>query len=224
MCCGLSTEPPLRVVEHCRIERCVLIASSESVHRLQQEISNEICAEFFGRRVRLRVNQLEFVPLKDSQIAGGFRADANPVNSRRRHQRSVGLDGDFKSAFVQFEPGHRRPGAKALRRSERRTGCVRQPPIPLRLPPRDPGGPISSSLGAVGPDEVGVAEMAHRAVPILLATGPEIAARETAEHRRPADMRALALQGKEYFLHGKVTPKATPLSRGYRRLRMEVSS
>ena len=49
-------------------------------------------------------------------------------------------------------------------------------------------------------DEVGVAELADRASAVLLAAGPQVAAGEAAEHRGPAGVGALALEGVEDLL------------------------
>src|SRR5262249_24856551 len=51
----------------------------------------------------------------------------------------------------------------------------------------------------ISADEFGVAEFAHGAGAIFLATRPQIAAGEATEHGPAAGLRALALQGEEYF-------------------------
>jgi hypothetical protein len=52
---------------------------------------------------------------------------------------------------------------------------------------------------AVGADEIGVAELAHRRGAVAFAPGPQVAAGKAAKHGRPAGVRALALQGVENF-------------------------
>ena len=56
------------------------------------------------------------------------------------------------------------------------------------------------AVDPVHADEIRVAEGADRFGAILLAPRPEVAARETAEHRRAAGLAALALQGEEDLL------------------------
>src|SRR6185312_13171367 len=51
-------------------------------------------------------------------------------------------------------------------------------------------------------DEIGVAEVAHRARAIDFAPRPQVAARETAEHGRASGVEAFALQRVEDFLDG----------------------
>jgi hypothetical protein len=59
------------------------------------------------------------------------------------------------------------------------------------------GGVEASAAFAIGADKVGVAEAADGARAIGLATGPQVAAGEATEHRRPSGVCALALEGKE---------------------------
>src|ERR1700730_7011326 len=58
---------------------------------------------------------------------------------------------------------------------------------------------VFAALGAVGTDEICVAEVARRSRAVLLAAGPQIAASKTTEHGRTAGLRALALQREEYL-------------------------
>src|SRR5690606_25513827 len=62
------------------------------------------------------------------------------------------------------------------------------------------GGGEPAAARAVHAHEVGVAEIADRARPVLLAAAPEVAPREAAKHRRAARLTALALQGQEDLL------------------------
>src|SRR4051812_39894168 len=57
---------------------------------------------------------------------------------------------------------------------------------------------------AVATHEIGIAELTNRFRAILFATGPQIAARETDEHRRPPNVRALALKRVEDFFHSVI--------------------
>ena len=58
-----------------------------------------------------------------------------------------------------------------------------------------------AAAGAVGADKVGVAEIALRARPVLLAPRPQVAAGEAQEHRAAPRLHPLALQREETFLH-----------------------
>jgi hypothetical protein len=73
---------------------------------------------------------------------------------------------------------------------------------PLRRDHRDQfvSGAVLAAVLAIGADEIGIAEAAHRFGPILFAARPQIAAREAAEHGRPPGIRAFALQCVEDFL------------------------
>jgi hypothetical protein len=53
---------------------------------------------------------------------------------------------------------------------------------------------------AIGADEFGIAEFAHRGRAVLLASRPEVAPGEAHEHRATARIDALALQREEHLL------------------------
>src|SRR5690606_25632584 len=59
----------------------------------------------------------------------------------------------------------------------------------------------ATATGAVDPHEIGVAEAADRLLPVTLAPGPEITARESTKDRGPSGVRALALQRVEDLFH-----------------------
>ena len=73
------------------------------------------------------------------------------------------------------------PQVRDMRRQRRRIGELAAP-------------------GAVGADEIGIAELAHRLAPVLLASRPQIASGKAQEHRAPPGLHALALQRQERFL------------------------
>ena len=60
----------------------------------------------------------------------------------------------------------------------------------------------AATAGTVGADKIGVADATRRVGTIGFAAAPQIAAGEAAEHRRPAGVAALALQGVEDFFNG----------------------
>src|SRR5437588_2676482 len=71
----------------------------------------------------------------------------------------------------------------------------------------DRGGQVlgrgeTTAAGAVGADEIGVAEVADGVGPVFFAPRPQVAAGEAAEDRRAAGVGAFALQGVEDLLDG----------------------
>ena len=80
--------------------------------------------------------------------------------------------------------------------------CSARPPGPDDRGCQGTGASEHAAAGTVGADEVGVAELADGLGPIDLAPAPQVAAREAAEHRRPARLRALALQRVEQLFDG----------------------
>src|SRR5262249_29126194 len=65
-------------------------------------------------------------------------------------------------------------------------------------------GRKSPSANAIGPDEVRIAKSTYGRRAILLASGPEVAAREATENRRATRVRSFALKGVEDFSDGVV--------------------
>src|SRR5438093_5053612 len=60
----------------------------------------------------------------------------------------------------------------------------------------------TAAAGAVGADEIGVAEVADGRGPVFFAPRPQVAAAEAAEDRRAAGVGTFALQGVEDLLDG----------------------
>ncbi|MNT29749.1 hypothetical protein D3C72_1655060 [compost metagenome] len=92
----------------------------------------------------------------------------------------------------RLAPGahHQRLAARALRpfRGDRRG--------------QFPGGTVLAAAGAIGADEIRVAELAYRAGAVLFPAAPQVAAGKAAEHRGAAGVGAFALQRIEDFLDG----------------------
>ena len=87
-------------------------------------------------------------------------------------------------------------------------------PCPLDFTREILGRCEAPSTRPVGADEFGIAEAAHRVRPVLLATRPQVAAGEAAEHRRHTGIRPFALEGIEDFLD-RVSHKCPDLKTSY---------
>ena len=172
------------------------------IHRLQQEVVEGEVRELLRQRVVLRIDQLQFVALLDHQFARGLRADADPVDAGGRRDRAVGLDRDLEAAIVQ-RANEIVVHLQQWLAASQHTQAITRAADPFG---RDGvgeliGAAVAATLGAVGSNEVGVAELADRVVAIALAPGPEVAASKAAEHGGAANIGALALQRQEYFFH-----------------------
>src|SRR3984885_11376531 len=137
----------------------------------------------------------------DHEICAGFWADANPVHAVGRGDGAVGLNADAKAAHMQ-RLDQRRIDLQQRFATGQDGIAFRVGPGPLRGDGvgEFSGRGIAPAQRSVGADKIGVAKPACRAGAILLAAAPEIAAREPAEDRGPAGMRAFALQGEKDFL------------------------
>src|SRR5437868_12452755 len=72
-----------------------------AVHRLQEEVGEVEALVAVRLGTVLGIDQLELVACGDHQRSGGFRTHAQPVDSRRRRDRAVGLDRDLEAGRVE---------------------------------------------------------------------------------------------------------------------------
>src|SRR4051812_13081548 len=138
-------------------------------------------------RLRLRfdlwVYELELIAVEQPQRRVRLGADTDPVDARGRQLRSVRLDGDLESARVK------RVDQRFIELEQRLAAGANHERLPIgrrRPRRRNPGGEVMcacepSSIRADA-DEVRIAELAHGAMTVIVASRPEIAAAEAAEH------------------------------------------
>ena len=155
----------------------------------------------------LRIDELEFVALCHDEPIPGLGADAEPVDARGHRQGAIGLDRDLETARVQrlrqrgidlqqrLAPGEHDEG----RAARGLAACALRPKGGDGLGQRR-GIREAAAARPVHSHEIGIAEAAGGARPVLLAAGPEVAAGKTAEDRRAAGIPPLALQSVEDFL------------------------
>src|SRR3954462_7490417 len=72
----LQAEPPLRMMQAVVDRAHGVFDNVRSVHRLQREPFEIKTDKAFRRGVRLRIDQLEFMPPAYHEVGAGFRADA----------------------------------------------------------------------------------------------------------------------------------------------------
>src|ERR1700685_2125876 len=97
----LQAEPPLRVAQTIIDRAGGVLDDVRAVHRLQREALEGEVDKGFGRGIRLRVNQFEFMALPDRERRAGLRAHADPVHAVGRIDRAVGLDADAEAVSMQ---------------------------------------------------------------------------------------------------------------------------
>src|ERR1700704_6170389 len=93
----LQAEPPLRMAQAVVDRARGVLDHVRPVHRLQREALEGEVDKGLRRRIFLRIDQLELMTLPDHEVRTGFRADADPIHSRGRLDRAVGLDADFET-------------------------------------------------------------------------------------------------------------------------------
>ena len=154
----------------------------------------------------LGVDDLEFVTGGDDELGACFGTDTDPVDPCRYGEGPVRLDGDLESVGVEgiaqrrveleerFATGahHERVTAVVGGRCRPQVGDVAGEVV--RRGERTP-------TGAVDTDEVGVAELADGTGSARLVAVPQVAAAESAEHRHPTAVGALALKGGKRLFH-----------------------
>jgi hypothetical protein len=177
-----------------------------TVQRLQEEVLEGQMNVVVRRGARLGVDQLEFVALTDHQFRVRLGADTDPIDAGRWHQRAVGLDRDDESAVVQ------RPYCFLVQLQQRfAAGADDESPVVVAAdvprPDRSdgigqfPGRGKAAAARSIGPDKVGVTELADGFRAVSLPAAPQIAASEPAEHGGTARVRPFALQGEIDLLH-----------------------
>src|SRR5262249_5616482 len=168
---------------------------------LQREaLEGEIDVKF-GRSARLREYELELVARPDAKLGPGLRAHAHPIELRGQVDRAVGLDRHLEAAGMQ---GIEQAAVDLQQRLA--SGQHDEPPpspaCPLLLDRLSEllGRAVAAAARSVGADEIRVAELASRGRAIRLPPGPQVTPCESAEHRRAAGVRSLALQRQKDLL------------------------
>ena len=125
-------------------------------------------------------------------------------------QRAVAFDGDGEACIVQ------RIDQRSIDLQHRLSAGQHDIAMRGARPPAIGNRPRQcvcigefAAADAIGADEIGVAKAALRGGAVRLASAPQIAAGETAEHRPPPRLRALTLQREEDFLD-RVGHRKTP--------------
>ncbi len=204
-----------------------------AVHGLEETVGEVPVFDGFGKEGGLGVDEFELIAGGGDGFAAGLGADADPVDGGRDGHGAVGFDGDVEADGVEgvdewcveleegfaagtddhgegggmigFLSGDLGAGGEAL------VLCALLPEG-LDVEGERVGGGEFSAAGAVGADEVGIAELADGAVAVFLTAGPEVAAGEAAEDRGAASVGAFALEGvigffDEVGLQGVVSGK-----------------
>src|SRR5579872_7125198 len=129
--------------------------------------------EPLGRRIRLRKDQFQFIAAGNFEACARLRADANPIDARRRRQRTVGLDRDPKAAIMQRADESLVELEQWLSaREHAQPALVAADPLGFDRAGEFISIAVTAAFGAVGADEIGVAETANRGRAISLAARP----------------------------------------------------
>jgi hypothetical protein len=172
----------------------MVAAAVGTIHRLNREMLEGEMFELLRCQPVLRHDELQLVAVHKLQRRPGLRADADPIETGRRFHRAVGLDGDGEPALVK------RVDQRRVDLQERLAARADdEAPFAFLGPERRDclgergSAAVLAAAAAVRTDEIGVAELAGRRGAVFLAAGPEIAAREAAEHRRATALRSFTL-------------------------------
>lgn len=153
--------------------------------------------ELIGSQAILRMNQLELVAPCLQQIAPGLGTDADPVDALGRGKRAVGFQSHRESSEVQvrnerlIELQQRFSSGADNESGTGRGGVIG--PCGSNSFGELGGAFVLAASGAVGAEDVGVAEAANGGRSILLPSRPEVAAREPQQDRCAAGVRAFTL-------------------------------
>ena len=165
--------------------------------------------EALGFRPRLWEHQLELITLPHDHVTAGLGRDAHPVHTGRNRDRPVGLDRHLETEFPEglHQRGVQLQQWLATGADQQRTFvALGGSPTGDRAPGLGgSGGKVLGSCehataGTIGAHEVGVAELADSAGAVRLASRPQVAAREPAEHGAATRVQPLTLKGVEQLL------------------------
>src|ERR1035437_2674812 len=210
------TERRHRGVSQAVFEReCGVPCDVRAVHRLQEEMTEVELLEVIWVTTSLRKHELELVSRHEHEGRAHLRTHADPVDASRRGLRAVRLDRDGESSSVQRVDGVRVELQQRLAAGADDKAAA--PSLAARRPSRRDGiGELvrRGELAAVSADaeEIRVAELANGICAIFLSPGPQVASRESQEHRRASRVKALALQRVEDLL--RRVAHRTPLTTG----------
>ncbi len=146
----------------------------------------------------LRINQLQFVRICQSEWRSDLRADTKPINMPAQCLRSIGFHRDIEPFGLQRGEQPLIDLKKRLAASENDHAFM------LGNGPTRGGGISENSSGIVfrAADKIRVTESANRCRPILFPAGPEIATSKSNKHGGAPDIRAFALNGIENLFDG----------------------
>ena len=188
---GLETESPPRVLAAVACGELSVLLDVGAVHGLQEEVIEVEPLEFRRRDAVLREDELQLVAGALPDRGAGFRAHADPVESRWSLERAVRFDGNLEAEVVETVDQRRIELQEWLTACDHNEALRRSVAKPL-------AGDFLCEL--VGPcklgsaHKIGIAKLANRVRTILFATCPQIAAGETQEHRWPPCVRSFALE------------------------------
>ena len=97
----LHAQAPSRVSETVRDGAPRILGHHRSVHRLQKEVIELERFKSLGRRIRLRVYELELIPVRQHELRGRLGAHAYPIETRGSVLGPVRLDGNLESRCVK---------------------------------------------------------------------------------------------------------------------------
>ncbi len=202
---GSGLRGPMRVGHAVRGGEARVFDDFGPVHGLQEKMGEVEILDCLGREGVLGEDELEFVSGPDVEVRASLGAHANPVETGRKWACPVGLNRALEALLGEEgeNGGVELEGGFAAREDNVWTATH---PTVFGPGVDDPADQLLCALeaaaaGAVGADEVGVAELADSLIAIAFTSAPQVASGEAAEDRGPACLGAFSLQSKEEFLH-----------------------
>jgi len=186
--------------------------ATRPIHRLQKEIPKAQTLKRLRNRIRLRINQLQFIPAPLHQFRPILGANADPVQSIGSRNRSIRLHRDLKPARMQCLNQRQIQLKQWLS-----TGTHYKPPSASRPFLGDSFRQQFSRLKptsahSIHTKKIRIAKLANRRSPIRLASRPQITPRKTAKHRGAPSLRTFPLQRIKNLLNRVPHPASPSLS------------
>ncbi len=173
---GLQTEPPTRVIKTVLQRQLSIALPLRTVQWLQEKLLKIELSKALWLGTGLRKNELQFATPPEGEGRASLGTNTDPIDARRRKERSICLNGNLKTFCVQ---GVNQRGIKL---EQGFAACTHHKPNTARSLPGRPGssdslsqvagGGETSSPGAIRPNEIGIAELTDRRSSILLQPRP----------------------------------------------------
>ncbi len=173
---GLQAESPTRMIETVLQRQLGIALSLRTIHWLQEKLLKIELIKALWLGTGLGKDELQFAAMPEGEGRASLGTDTDPIDTRRRKQRSICLNRNLEAFCVQGV------NKRSIKLEQGFAACTHDKPNTVRGPLGRPGssdGPSqvagrreTSPPGAIRPDEIGITELTDRRSSALLQPRP----------------------------------------------------